>query len=373
MRALTLGLSLSVLAGVAGFLGCDKAENPLAPSGTILTVTVVPSQIALTGQGATLTIIGVRPDGNAIHPGTQITVTTNLGVVRPAEASCTSTAVVAILEADNRGQARATLCGDGRAGDATVRASLTNATGGDMGTGAAEVTVTIGATDASKPTVIISANPSIVPVQDCTRISLLGRNSDGSPVAAGQRIRLTADLGVLICPAVTNCPENPPASSCSSVLTNANGEAQVTFRAGDRGGMAEVSAILGTSDEAVVPITIRARLAQLSVTASPPTIPRDPNGVDITVTAFAADPLGAPIASLLVTFSACRECEPNTPGRAIGSFDPITVSTGAQGQAETTLTVSSVDLPAGTTEFLVKATASSEGETITASTTVSVQ
>jgi hypothetical protein len=134
----------------------------VAPSGTILIATAAPSQISLTGQPARVTVTGTLPSGNSIRPGTQITLTASLGVLRPLGNGCSGTATVSIVEADDRGQAFAELCGDGRGGEATVTASLTNAGSGEGAAGSATVNVQIGQTDASRPTLVVSANPTTV-------------------------------------------------------------------------------------------------------------------------------------------------------------------------------------------------------------------
>lgn len=359
MRARALPL---LPAALSLLLACDKASNPVAPTGTILTVTAVPTQIPISGGGATLTIIGIRPDGNSIHPGTQITLTTSLGVLRPVGVACSSTAVVAVVEANTQGQATAQLCSDGRTGEATVRAALTNATGGDMGSGSAEVRVQIGSTDADRPTVVISANPTIVAVGGESQIRLLGRNRDGSSVAAGQRIRLTADLGTLTCSGASRCP-GEASSPCTAACTNSRGEAEATFVAGNRAGTAEVSAILGTSEETSVMITLNAAIDSLSLTADPQSVERLDAGDEVELEAILLDALGSPLSGVLVRFESEE-----------GTLSQTAVPSNSQGIASTTLTVTRTDLqniPANGT-FEVTASATSEAQTRTDSVDIRV-
>lgn len=332
-------------------LGCDSANNPLAPSGTVLTITAVPSQIPLSGEGSRVTVIGVKPDGNPINPGTQVTFIASLGVLRPVSGSCADSAVVDVVEADDRGRTSALLCGDGRSGEAMVTATLTSAGGGSGGgeggggaTGAsASVTVQIGETDASRPTLIISANPTVVPVGGCSRITLIGRAADGTPVPAGQRIRLTANLGSLICPAVSgdNCPGAAPASSCSEVFTDANGEAEVTFRAGDRADpSANVTAILGTAESVSATITIRDAPSDFSFQASPRRVTASAGAADITLTVEVLNAQGVPIGGVSVIF------ETDIGGTFASGSGRQT--TNPSGQATDTLTVPQRELEAET-------------------------
>jgi hypothetical protein len=342
---------------------CDKAQNPLAPASTVLTLTAVPSQIAISGEGSRITVIGIKPDGNPVNPGTQITLTTNLGVLRPADGSCASAATVDIVAADSQGRAVAQLCGNGRTGDAEVTAGLTNVSGGSEGGGMpAMVTVSIGQTETSQPTVIISANPSVVPVGGQSTITLIGRNADNSPVQAGSRIRLIADLGTLGCAGAFACP-GEGTNPCNAACTNAQGEAEATFIAGDRSGTGTVTAILGTSPEATEMISINAAIDSLTLNVSPTSVTRSDAGEEVELEAILIDALGTPLSGILVRFSTER-----------GALDPLTQTTNAQGLATSTLTVTRADLqtiPANGT-FTVEASATSEGETRTDSRDITV-
>ncbi len=343
-----------------GLLACDKAPNPVAPSGTIVTVTASPSKISLTGQASSVTVTGILPAGNPIRPGTQISLSSSLGVLRPAGSSCTGSATVSIVEADDRGQAVASLCGDGRGGEATVTASLTSAGSGEGASGSATVTVQIGETDASRPTVLISANPTTIPVcgdstSSCetSTITLLGRASDGTAVGAGQRIRLTTNLGTLTCAAPYRCA-GESGSPCNAVCTDSRGEAQATLLPDERGGTAEVSAILGTSETATVEITVNSILDSLTLTVNPPDVDRLDAGDTVTLRAILLDPLGVPLSNVLVRFDSEE-----------GTLNPPAESTNSSGIAESTLTVTRsqlANIPAGGS-FTVSATATSEGQT----------
>ncbi len=106
-------------------LGCsDSATAPVAPSGTILTVSANPQSISLDGASDLLARV-LHPSGVPARDGTEVTFTTNLGRVEPA-----------VVKTDADGNARATLRADGRTGSAQVAAS--------SGTMSAQATVSIG-------------------------------------------------------------------------------------------------------------------------------------------------------------------------------------------------------------------------------------
>lgn len=339
---------LLFLALCACVLACDSA-NPVAPTGSVLSINANPTQISLSGSSSQITVTGFKPDGNPLNPGTQVLVGTDVGNLFDAASGGN---LVSTIEVGGNGQAVAFLRGDGRTGSATVTATLT--TGGEA---SATATVQIGETDTSRPTVVIDANPTIIPTNGVSRINMLGRNSDNSPVGAGQRIRLTADLGTLV---RDGGGVGDPV--VSEALTDANGEAFVTFIAGDRAGMGEVSAILGTSEESTVSITIRSALDSLDLTANPQTIQRLDAGETIELQVVVNDAQGLPIPSVLIRFN------------TLGSLSNNPVPTNSQGVAEATLTVRAIDVQAipenGT--FTITATGTSEGVELTDSETVTV-
>ncbi len=100
--------SLLVLAAVAGVLGCSEG-TPVAPEGTILRVSAYPTRIGTTGL-STVTISAYRSTGNPVNPGTEVRLSSTIGVVEP------------VVYTNESGQASAILRGDGRVGTATVTA-----------------------------------------------------------------------------------------------------------------------------------------------------------------------------------------------------------------------------------------------------------
>ncbi|HKI01508.1 MAG TPA: PKD domain-containing protein [Thermoanaerobaculia bacterium] len=114
--------SLLLLTSLLPSVGCDKA-SPVAPSGTILSVSASPARIGLTGQ-STITVIGRKPDGNPLNDGTEIRLTASLGSIEP------------FVTVDRNGTATATFRADGRLGTARITAATGGSTGsGGTGTG----------------------------------------------------------------------------------------------------------------------------------------------------------------------------------------------------------------------------------------------
>jgi len=264
-----VGLLLLVLSLLPA-VGCDKA-TPVAPNGAILTISANPSKIGLTGR-STITVVGRKPDGNALNPGTEVRLSTDKGTL---DAS--------ILQVDSRGEATTTFHGDGRSGDAKITAM----TGGGMTM--ATTTIQVGETSTTKPTVLVTASPNSIPVEGSSTITVIARNSDGSPVSEGQVVILTTTLGSF---------------TDSRPKTLADGTATTTLNAGKQAGTAEITAIVGSSDAAKTQITIRDAATDLSIQANPSTVPS--TGGTITLTAFVANSLGQAVQGAPVTFSSER-------------------------------------------------------------------
>lgn len=111
---------------------CESGKSPVAPEGTVLTISADPAAISITGT-ATIRVVAFDGErGTPVRRGTEIRFAATLGSIDE----------VAITDSD--GVALATLRADGRAGTATVTASSGLGAGSD-GKASATVTVTIGA------------------------------------------------------------------------------------------------------------------------------------------------------------------------------------------------------------------------------------
>lgn len=174
--------------------GCDKA-TPVAPSGTILTISANPSQIALNGT-STITVVGRKPDGNPLNPGTEIRLTAERGTI------------ASIVTVDSSGTATTTFHADGRSGDVKVSA----ATGG--GDAKAETSITVG--NGAK-TITLQPTPTTLPSTggDVSLLAVI-RDSSGQ-LLPNQGVNFTTDLGTL-------------ASGGKTVNTNSQGVAKDTLR-----------------------------------------------------------------------------------------------------------------------------------------------
>jgi Invasin, domain 3/Bacterial Ig-like domain (group 1) len=319
--ALPLLFCLALLPAV----GCDKA-TPVAPTGTVLTLSANPSKIGLNGR-STITIVGRKPDGNPLNPGTEVRLTTDRGTIDP------------VVTVGQGGVATATLRADGRPGTATVSAATADAS--------VDTSVQIGESDDTRPTLIVTASPNNVPVGGTATITVIARNADGTPVAAGQQVILTSNLGTIE-------PNRP--------RTQNDGTATATLRAGDQAGTATITAVLGTSEAETAEVTIRDAATAISVQANPRTIQRA--GGEVTLTAFVTNSQGLPIQGAPVTFAAQR-----------GELEFTgTVFTNTSGVAENTLTLDQDDLPAGVDAVRVEArTTSGTGGFLVSTTEIDVQ
>jgi PKD repeat protein len=100
--------ALLLLATLAVPLACSEG-TPVAPTGTILRVSAYPTRIGIAGQSV-VTVSAYRSTGNPVNPGTEVRMSSTIGLVDP------------VVFTNDSGQASATLRGDGRVGTATVTA-----------------------------------------------------------------------------------------------------------------------------------------------------------------------------------------------------------------------------------------------------------
>jgi len=154
-------------------LGCEEG-TPVSPSGAILRISAQPTRIGKSGV-SNITLQALRSNGIPVNPGTEIRLSSTIGVVD------------AVVYTDSDGVAHAALRGDGRVGTATVSAY----------SGAVEpvtVDVAVGSLAAS---VRLQVTPSGVPETGGTLALLaLVRDEDGEPLADAT-VNFTSEVGTL--------------------------------------------------------------------------------------------------------------------------------------------------------------------------------
>lgn len=258
MKKAPVLLPLIALMSLALVYACDSA-NPVAPPGTVITLSVSPTTIGL-NDTATITVTGFRPDGNPLNPGTQVTLSTSLGVITPTTVTIGSTGI-----------GTATLSGDGRTGTATITATTP---GSDS---MATVDVQIGQTAESKPTLTITVTPSTLGLNETATVSVLARQADGSPFGGGGQVFLETTLGRL---------------DSELLVTDSDGRAETTFNSGGQAGSAEITGFIGASDEAMATVTIENQRPALVISANPNSIPVNATSE---ITILARDNNGSPL------------------------------------------------------------------------------
>ncbi len=345
-RAAPIVLSILAVFSVVTIItvvGCSKG-TPVAPGGSILAISANPTQISLNGS-STITVVGRKPDGQPLNPGTEIRLTATNG------------SVPAIVLMDRSGTATATYKSNGIPGTATITAATgsgsgsggtttSDGTGSTSGSLSASVTIQVGIPSGSKPTVILSVSPNNAPVNGTATVTVIARNADGSPVAAGTSVILTTTLGTL-------SPKTP--------TTNANGIATATLQTGTQPGSATISALVGSSDVATTTLTIRDSAANISLQASSQTIPA--SGGTITFSAFVTNSQGQALQGASVTFQS-----------EVGTFATTgVVFTDTTGVATNVLTVTQAQLGSRPSFIVTAQTPNGTGTQLMSTTTISVQ
>ena len=175
-------------------LGCDKAD-PVAPTGSTMTLSASPAQISSANGTSTITAVVLRANGNPVNPGTQVRFSTNLGTID------------ASAETNSSGVATAILRGDGRVGTAKVTATTGNV--------ATAPTVDVAVGRAAK-TLTLQANPTnLASSGGRVRLIAVVRDTSGQPLSDAT-VTFQTELGRL--------------DSRGSVLrTDANGEVRDTL------------------------------------------------------------------------------------------------------------------------------------------------
>jgi hypothetical protein len=179
---------LVLLALVLPSFACSEG-TPVAPKGTVLHISAYPTRIGKTGTSA-LTVQALRVNGNPVNPGTEIRLSSTIGIVDP------------VIYTDNDGVAHGTLRGDGRVGTATVSAY-------SGGTDTATTDVAVGALATS---ISLSVDPTSLP-ESGGRVDLIAlvRDDQGQPLPDAS-VNFRTEAGSL-------------ASGGAFLTTDANGQA----------------------------------------------------------------------------------------------------------------------------------------------------
>lgn len=307
-RIATLKLLPILLLPLLG--ACDKAPNPVAPTGSVITIAANPSRITPSGS-STLTLTGFRPDGNRLNPGTQIRLSASLGSLSTN-----------IVEIGADGYATATLKGDGRTGDSTVSAKLT--------TDSTESTVTV-KIDAPKPSLIIVPQRTEVEPGEESFITIFARDENSVPFGAGENIQVAATLGDI----------QINGREVTTVPTDSEGRGVFTFVAGEVPGTAKITAFLRNSDTATQDITIRDVEDDFTVAFDRTEVA---NSEKVTITVVVFNGAGRPARGILVTFSVSG---------ASGTLNPVSQTTSQDGVASSSFTLNDTST---STSFQIRVT-----------------
>jgi len=324
---------LLLIALMLALPACDKA-TPTAPAGTVLTLSINPTDISLSGS-ATVTVTARKENGTPVNPGTQIRLSASLGLL-DAE----------VLETDDAGVAVTALRGDGRIGTSEVIAR----------SGAAEsnmVTVQIGRLASN---VSLQADPPNVDETGGTiTLRAVVRDDQGQPLPEVP-VNFQSDVGTL-------------ASGGGFVNTNSNGVAADTltltendllFVTGNTFTVTVEASASGGVQTADATITVqRRRASAISLQASPSNVPETLNS-SITLQALVRDEQGGGLESVLVNFLS-----------PVGDFSPdFFDETDADGVATVTLAVKAGDLQSQTSDsFTITAETSGTGGAVVATDT----
>ena len=158
---------------LAAFVACDKT-NPVAPSGTLITISANPDRIPSDGSSE-IRVVALRPNGTPVSSGTLVRLATTLGSIPPS------------VPVDDRGEALAKLEANGQFGVASVSAS----TGGSE---TATVEIQLGLSPAS---VTVQVTPNSVP-ETGGEADLLAivRDDRGQPLEKAQ-VNFRTQIGTL--------------------------------------------------------------------------------------------------------------------------------------------------------------------------------
>ena len=156
-----------------GLVACDSA-SPVAPPGTLLTISANPARIA-SNSTSEIRVVARKPNGTPVNPGTVVLLNTTVGQIPPS------------VPTNEEGEAITLLEGNGEFGNATITASV-----GGSESVTVEVQVGLPATAIS-----LQATPTSVP-ETGGEIELLAqvRDDQGNPLP-GATVNFTTETGTL--------------------------------------------------------------------------------------------------------------------------------------------------------------------------------
>jgi adhesin/invasin len=331
---LPLAAPLLLLTLVAG---CGKA-NPVAPSGSTLTLHVNPTTIPSARGSATATATLIRPNGTPDN-GAQVQFTTTLGTFNPTAAATKSD-----------GNAVSTLSGNGTAGTAKVTAF----SGGVMST---ELDVTIGSLGAS---ITLQASPATLPAAlppGGAKVTLVAvvRDATGLP-QAGEQVNFTTTVGTLKNNGLVPTDANGTATDILTVKpTDLTSQTSIMVEA-------DTANSMGAIQNAKFSIAILTNAAAtIVVSGSPTTLPK--SGGTVNLSALVRDSIGNVVPNVGVSF--VTTLGTLSSGTSQGSIK----TTDANGNVSDTLTVPP---QTGGASGMVTASAAGAGGSLVTSNTLTI-
>jgi len=233
-----------------------------------LTLVATPTAIAADGQStSTITILARDQNGNPVADGSELTLTTTLGII-PATATTSAGVATASLRATTT------------PGIATVTVKL--------GTLTQSLTVTLTST-ATSP-VVVAADVDSVPADGRSQATITAtfRDANNNPVPDGSSVTWTTTLGSL-------AARSRQASRQTGVSTTTlSGSTSVALTSSQTPGTAVITATLtGTNTKATTTVAFTTTNVQVAV--SPQSIIADGNSTS-TITATVLDSTGKPVA-----------------------------------------------------------------------------
>jgi hypothetical protein len=338
------GVEALILASLAALLtllavsSCGKA-NPVAPTGSTLTLHVNPTNVLSSRGSATATATLIRPNGTP-DIGAQVQFTTTLGSFNPS-----------VVATKNDGNAVSTLTGNGTPGTAKVTAF----SGAVMST---ELDVTIGSLGAS---ITLQPSPATLPATlppTGAKVTLVAvvRDATGLP-EAGEQVNFTTTVGTLRNNGLIPTDANGTATDVLTVKPT-DLTSQTTIMVG--ADTANSSGAILTASSTIAILTNAA--ATIVVSGSPTTLPL--KGGTVALTALVRDSIGNVVPNVGVSFATTL----GTLGSS-GAAQGAILTTNANGNVSDTL---NVPPQTGATSGTVTASAAGAGGSLVTSNSLTI-